>query len=124
MSRVFLLEDHASFRETLAIMIEHEPDLEVVGQAGSLAELRGVPRESWGEVDVALMDLLLSDGTSTEVIGLMREANPALSVLALTIVQDPEVLGWAQTMGADQVVSKEASIEEILGAVRRAAGRR
>jgi DNA-binding NarL/FixJ family response regulator len=124
MSRVFLLEDHASFRETLAIMIEHEPDLQVVGQAGSLAELRGVPRESWGEVDVALMDLLLSDGTSTEVIGLMREANPALSVLALTIVQDPEVLGWAQTMGADQVVSKEASIEEILGAVRRAAGRR
>ena len=59
MIRVLLLEDHASFRQALASIIEREPDVTVVAQAGSLAEARALlPLE----VDVAVVDLGLPDG--------------------------------------------------------------
>ena len=51
MIRVLLLEDHASFRQALASIIEREPDVTVVAQAGSLAEARALLPQ---EVDVLL----------------------------------------------------------------------
>ncbi len=40
-TRLLLVEDHVAFRESLVYLLEREPDLSVVGQAGSLAEARG-----------------------------------------------------------------------------------
>lgn len=119
MIRVFLLEDHSFFRQSLAFLLEREPNLEVVAQAGSLAEARTACSQIWSEIDIAIVDLLLPDGSGTELISEMREANPTLRVLALTIVQSPEALREAQTMGADEVISKAARMDETLGAVRR-----
>ena len=119
MIRVFLLEDHIFFRQSLAYLLEREQNLEVVAQAGSLAEARGTCSHIWSEIDIAIVDLLLPDGSGTELIREMRGANPTLRVLALTILQSPKALREAQTMGADEVVSKAAPMEETLGAVRR-----
>jgi DNA-binding NarL/FixJ family response regulator len=47
---------------------------------------------------VAIVDILLSDGAGMDLIGEMRETNPGIPVVALTIVQDPETLEWARTM--------------------------
>ena len=60
MIRVLLVEDHAAFREALAFLLGREPDLEVVAQAGSLAEARGA---LGGSLDVAVVDLGLPTGT-------------------------------------------------------------
>ncbi len=118
MSRVFLLEDHSWFREGLAIFLEQEADLEVVGEAGSLTEARDDVSEKAGELDLAVIDLMLPDGIGTDLIADLRRANPDLPVLVLTVAQGPDLYNWARKMGADEMMSKDASREEILGVIR------
>nr|MDP9479396.1 response regulator [Actinomycetota bacterium] len=59
MQRILLVEDHASFRQTLAFVFDRESEFEVVAQAGSLAEARQVIDGL--EVDLGVMDLSLPD---------------------------------------------------------------
>ena len=61
MSRVLLVDDHATFREPLAFMFDREPEFEVVAQAGSLEEALGVLEG----IDFAVVDLDLPDGDGT-----------------------------------------------------------
>ena len=113
-----MLEDHSWFRRALADMLEREPDLEVVGEAGTLEE---AGREVWDkarEIDLALIDLLLPDGIGTDLIRELRGAKPDLPVLVLTVARGPDLYSWVRSMGADEMISKDASVEEILAAVR------
>ena len=76
MIRLLLVDDHHSSRTPLAMVLDREPDLRVVAQAGSLAEAREAIEHLDGEVDLALLDLDLPDGTGTDLIGDLRAANP------------------------------------------------
>jgi two-component system, NarL family, response regulator DevR len=107
----FLLEDHDSFRRALAHLLEREPDIEIVGQAGSLQEAR----------DVTTVDLLLPDGIGTDFIREVHRARPELPVLVVTLVREKEVHDWARAMGATEVMTKDVAPEEIVAAVRRLA---
>ncbi|WP_166396341.1 response regulator [Rubrobacter marinus] len=118
MGRIFLLEDHSWFRRALADMLALEPDLEVVGEAGSLEEARRETRDRAKEIDLALVDLLLPDGIGTELIRDLRRTKPDLPVLVLTVARGPDLYSWVRSMGADEMISKDASVEEILTAVR------
>ena len=118
MSRVFLLEDHSWFRKALADLLEREPDLQVVGEAGSLSEARDDVMDMTQKIDLALIDLLLPDGIGTELIGDLRRINPKVPVLVLTIARGADLYSWVRSMGADEMISKDASLEEILAAVR------
>lgn len=119
MNRIFLLEDHSWFRKALAKLLERESDLEVVGEAGSVGEGRdAAASDKVQEIDLALIDLLLPDGIGTELIGDLRRANPDLPVLVLTVAQGPDLYNWVRKMGADEMISKDASVEEILTAIR------
>ena len=82
--RLLLVDDHAAFRLPLALILEREPDLMVVAQAGSLAEARAVLPEIAGRVDVALVDLHLPDGNGVEVVRDLRAANPRGQTIVLT----------------------------------------
>lgn len=118
MSRIFLLEDHSWFRQALARLLESEPDLEVVGEAGSVGEARDEALDKAQEIDLALIDLLLPDGIGTEVIQDLRTDKPDLPVLVLTVARGPDLYNWVRAMGADEMISKDASVDEILTAVR------
>ena len=118
MSRIFLLEDHSWFRQALANLLELEPDLEVVAEAGSLTEARDEVSDKAQEIDLALIDLLLPDGIGTDLIGDLRRDNPELPVLVLTVAKGLDLYTWVQSMGADEMISKDASVEEILAAIR------
>lgn len=123
MSRIFLLEDHSWFRQALARLLESEADLEVVGEAGSLTDARDDLSQKPNEVDLAIVDLLLPDGIGTELIGDLRRTNPDLPVLVLTVAQGPDLKTWVRAMGADEMISKDTSLEEILTAIRVLLGR-
>ncbi len=111
---MFLLEDHSWFRKALADLLGRQPDLEVVGEAGSLAEAR---REAQ-EIDLAVVDLLLPDGVGTELIRELRADGSEVPVLVLTAARGPDLRAWARSLGADEMISKDASVEEILAAMR------
>jgi len=118
MSRVFLLEDHSWFRRALAQLLELQEDLEVVGEAGSLGEAREGISEARGKIDLAIVDLLLPDGIGTDVIRDLRAAMPEVPVMVLTVARGPDLYAWVRSMGANEMISKDASVEEILAVVR------
>ena len=118
LARVFLLEDHSWFRKALAELLNRQPDLEVVGEAGSLSEARQEAAEKAQEIDLAIVDLLLPDGVGTELIGDLRANGPEVPVLVLTVAQGPDLYSWVRSMGADEMISKDASVDEILTAIR------
>lgn len=119
MQSVFLLEAHDTFRQSLAFILDREPDLEVVSEVGSLQEARNGAARWLPEVDVAIVGLLLPDGIGTELIGNLREAKPGLPVMVLTVLGERELHNWALKMGANEVITKDTSLEEILAGIRR-----
>ncbi|MBC8093315.1 MAG: response regulator transcription factor, partial [Pseudonocardia sp.] len=81
MIRVLIVDDHPVVRDGLRGVIEGEPDMEVVGEAGHGAE--ALARVSVG-VDVVLMDLRMPVMGGVEAIGALRRTAPGARVLVLT----------------------------------------
>ncbi|MCA1688578.1 MAG: response regulator transcription factor [Actinobacteria bacterium] len=119
MQRLLLVEDHASFRQTLALVFDQQPDFEVVAQAGSLGEARRIMRGR--EADLGVIDLGLPDGEGVELIEEMREANPHFAALVLTASLDRAEHARAVEAGAAGVLHKSADVDEIIDTTRRLA---
>jgi DNA-binding NarL/FixJ family response regulator len=115
--RVLLLDDHTSFRELLALRLAQEPDLAVVVEVGSLAEGRQAVGQV--EVDVALVDLDLPDGSGVELIRDLRQMNPQAQAVLLTASGDRHLHAEAIAAGASGVLNKTVGSAEIIGAIRR-----
>jgi DNA-binding NarL/FixJ family response regulator len=119
MKRALLVEDHAAFREALAKVLEWEAGFEKVPQAGSLSEALARAGLLDGNLDVAVVNLGLPDGDGADLISQMRGTEPDVPVLVLTLSQDPARHARALDAGAERVLTKDASIKEIVDAVRR-----
>jgi two-component system nitrate/nitrite response regulator NarL len=123
-SRLLLVDDHASFLEPLAFMFEREPDFAVVGEAGTLAEARGLLRELAGSgeaVDVAVVDMNLPDGEGAELVGDLRTLRPNCAVLILSAMANPENLARAVEAGSSGLMHKSVRLKEVIDAARRLA---
>ena len=115
---LLLVDDHAAFRLPLAMILEREPDLVVVAQAGSLAEARAVLAEVIERVDVALIELRLPDGDGMEIVRDVRMHYPRGRIVVLTAVIDRTHHARAIDAGAAAVLSKAAQPDEIVACVR------
>jgi DNA-binding NarL/FixJ family response regulator len=111
-----LVDDHADFRRLMTAMLARHPDLEVVAQAGSLAEAR--KHATAVKYDVVVLDLGLPDGNGVDLIGDVREFNAGAAVLILSASLHPTNLKRATEAGADEILDKLASSAEIVGAIR------
>jgi two-component system nitrate/nitrite response regulator NarL len=118
-TRILLVEDHASFRQALAFMFEREPEFEVVGQAGSVAEARKLPDESLKDAEVAVVDLALPDGDGLELIEHFSSTQPHIMTLVLSASLEPGRFARAIEAGAAGVLHKSTPIKNIVDAVRR-----
>jgi DNA-binding NarL/FixJ family response regulator len=116
--RILLVEDHAAFRSTLAILLEREPDMEVVAQAGSIAEAREALDRP---IDVAVIDLILPDADGTELIEELRRSKPGVCVLVLSATIEPGHTEELLRAGADAVLGKIEDYPMIVEQVRRLA---
>ncbi len=120
--RVFLLDDHEVVRRGLRDLLEAEPDIEVVGEAGTAES--GLNRMLVLRPDVGLLDVRLPDGDGVRVCREIRSALPGTACLMLTAYGDDQALLGAIMAGAAGYVTKQASGRELIGAVRAvAAGR-
>ena len=117
-TRVMLVDDHDSFRQPLAFMLEREPNLTVVAQAGSLAEARRI-LEGSPKVDIAVVDLNLPDGSGKDFITELVASNPNAKALVLTAFSERERIAQAIEVGAAGTLHKSSSIDDIVDAVRR-----
>jgi DNA-binding NarL/FixJ family response regulator len=117
MRRILLVEDHASFRQTLAFVFDQQPEFEVVAQAGTLAEARRAMEGS--EADLGVIDLTLPDGEGTELITELHETSPDFAALVLTASLDRTEHARAVEAGAAGVLHKSADVDTIIDTTRR-----
>jgi DNA-binding NarL/FixJ family response regulator len=113
------VDDHDSFRDPLAFMLEWEPDLAVVAQASTLAGARAVLEDAGLAVDVAMVDLELPDGSGVDFIGELHETWPQTLALVLSAYSDRVLLARAIEAGAAGVIHKSTPCAEIVDVVRR-----
>jgi DNA-binding NarL/FixJ family response regulator len=123
--KVMLVEDHAAFRQALTILLSNDPELEVVAQAGSLAEAReALDREGIeGGLDVAVLDLALPDGDGRELLGELRRSSPGVRIMVLSATVWVGEVEKLRRAGADVVFDKVRSYWTIAEDVRHLAGR-
>jgi DNA-binding NarL/FixJ family response regulator len=119
MTRVFLLDDHEVVRRGIHELLEAEEDLEVVGEASTVAE--ALARIPLTRPDVAILDVRLPDGDGIEVCRDIRSEMPEVACLMLTSFADDEALLGAVVAGASGYVLKQIRGTDLVGSVRRVA---
>ncbi|MDA3627214.1 response regulator transcription factor [Saccharopolyspora oryzae] len=116
--RVFVVDDHDVIRRGIAALVGAENDLELVGEAASVAEaLAWVPK---AEPHVAVLDVRLPDGNGVELCRELQSQLPALRCLMLTSFDDHDALMDAIMAGAAGFVLKGVVSQELVSAIRTA----
>jgi DNA-binding NarL/FixJ family response regulator len=114
--RVLIVDDHALFRRGLLMVLEQEPDIEVIGEASDGAE--AVKKAQELMPDVVLMDVRMPKRSGIEAAGEIKDLLPHAKILMLTISDDEGDLYEAIKAGASGYLLKEISIEEVADAIR------
>ena len=117
--RVLIVDDHEVLAGSLAHVLDAEPDLQVVGVAGTLE--RAESRVRTALPDVILLDHRLPDGDGVAAIGRFHALRSTARVVVLTASAADHVLVAAIEAGASGFLSKTRSLAEVTSAVRAAA---
>ena len=117
--KVFLLDDHEVVRRGLSELLGLEPDMVVVGEAGTTAE--ALHRLPAARPHVAVLDVRLPDGSGVEVAREIRSSMPEIHCLMLTSYADDEALFDAIMAGASGYVLKEIRGNDLVSAIRQVA---
>jgi DNA-binding NarL/FixJ family response regulator len=116
---VLIVDDHEVLSASLAVVLDAQPGLKVVGVAGTLARARGLMTST--APDVVLLDHRLPDGDGVAAIGELQALRPSAGIVVLTASAADHVLVAAIEAGAAGFVSKTRSLQEVTSAVRAAA---
>ena len=117
--RVLICDDHHVVAQGLAMVMDAEPDIEVVGVAGSVAEVRQMVVSR--RPQVVLMDYGLPDGDGVSATAAIKASQPDVQVIMLTSYVDEDILVAAIQAGCTGYVTKHKGAEELTAAVRLAA---
>jgi two-component system, NarL family, response regulator NreC len=115
---IIIADDHAVVRKGLRLLIDAEPGLRVVAEAGDVPET--VRKTRALRAGVLILDLNMPGGSSLEAIPQLREQAPMTAIVVLTMQNDPAFARKALQSGAAGFVLKEAADDELLEAIRQA----
>lgn len=119
--RVVLVEDNRAFRDAMKMVLELEPDLEVVATVDNGSEAGRVCAAE--RPDVVLLDYRLPGLDGVQATRAIRRAAPATSVLCLTASADRREIGDLLEAGVVACLTKDSDLNEIIAAIRDAAER-
>jgi two-component system response regulator DevR len=114
--RVFLVDDHEVVRRGVHDLLDAEPDIEVIGEAGTMDH--ALARGPALRPDVAVLDVRLPDGNGITVCRELRSRMPGLACLMLTSFDDDDALLDAIMAGAAGYVLKQIKGSDLVSAVR------
>ena len=118
MIRLLLVDDHEIVRRGLRELLESNADLTVTQQAGTL---EGALALDLSDVDVAVLDVRLPDGSGVDLCRSLRESYPQLNCLMLTSFADNEALNASVLAGAQGYVLKNVRGDDLVNSIRRVA---
>lgn len=114
--RIYIADDHAVLRSGLRLLMQSQPDMEVVGDAGNFSDvLSELPSLL---PDIVTLDLSMPEGLGLKAIAKIKKVSPGSRVVVLTMHDDPAYLRTALSMGVSGYVVKSAADTELLSAVR------
>lgn len=119
-TRLLLVDDHAVVRVGLRMLLEGEPDFEIIGEADTASE--AINQVAQLTPDVVLMDIGLPDLSGIDATREIKRLYPAVAIVALTIHEDEAYFFKMLEAGASGYVPKRAAPEELIDAIH-AAGR-
>lgn len=118
-TRVLIVDDHAVVRAGLRLLLDAEPDLETVGEAGDARQAVFEARST--NPDVILMDIVMPDQSGLDALPTLLHEHPGTKILILSMQDDPRYVREAFAAGASGYVLKEAVDTEVVGAIREVA---
>jgi DNA-binding NarL/FixJ family response regulator len=118
--RVLVVDDHAVFRRGLQMVLEQEPDIEVVGEAGDGTE--AVTMAANTAPDIVLLDVRMPKRGGIDACTAIKDAVPSVAIIMLTISDEEADLYDAIKAGAVGYLLKDIPIDEIATAVRAVRG--
>jgi two-component system response regulator NreC len=121
-TKVLIVDDHKLFRDALKVLINHQEDMEVVGEAQNGQEAIERTRELLP--DVILMDVKMPIMDGAEATGRILDELPSTKILALSIYADDEFMASMIRAGAVGYVLKGCDFAEIYAAIRKVADSR
>jgi len=110
------VDDQAVVRRGLTLLFGTEPDLRVCGQAARAAD--AISKMAKLRPDLAVVDLVLEEGESFDLITDLRRILPALKILVFSIYREPSYVVRAMRAGADDYVTKDEGAEEVIHVIR------
>jgi DNA-binding NarL/FixJ family response regulator len=116
MIRILVVDDHPIFREAVADLLATVPDMKVVGIAGTADQ--AATAAAANPPDVVLMDIHLPGANGVQATRSVLALVPSTAVLALTMVDDDDMVLAALAAGARGYLLKDATAEEVIAAVR------
>ncbi len=114
--KLVLADDHAVVRSGLKMLLQAQPDMEIVGEAASGMEALAQARRL--RPDVILMDIQMPGMNGIEATRQIKEANAETAVLALTMHEDDQYFFEMLQAGASGYVPKRAAPDELVRAIR------
>ena len=121
-ARLLIVDDHDLIRESTQLMLEGEPDLEVVGEAVNGRHALELCRQL--RPDLVLMDVRMPDMDGLTATRAIKEELPAIRVLVVTAYESEDYLREAASAGATDYILKDAERYQLLEAVHAALGER
>ncbi|ABG05546.1 two component transcriptional regulator, LuxR family [Rubrobacter xylanophilus DSM 9941] len=115
--RLIVVDDHDLIRAGFRLVLEQEPDFEVVGEASSGREAIELCRRL--RPDVVVMDLAMPGVDGLEATRRIKEEHPQVAVLVVTALEDPEYMLEALKAGAAGYVLKSSPLPRVISALRR-----
>jgi DNA-binding NarL/FixJ family response regulator len=117
-TKVLLADDHAVVRSGLKMVLEAQPDIEVVAEAGDGAE--AVQKALSGDVDLAVLDVAMPRMTGLQAVAELHRRRPDLRVLILSMYDNEQYFFEALKSGASGYVLKSAANRDLVEAIRSA----
>ncbi len=117
--KILLVDDHTLFRSGIKLLLQRNPEFEIVGEASD--GLEGVKRAKQLRPDVVLMDLNMTGLSGLEAMQLIVEDMPEVAVLMLTVSEEAEDLSTALKNGARGYLLKNIEADYLTQSIKRAA---
>jgi NarL family two-component system response regulator LiaR len=113
---VLVVDDHVVVRKGIKLMVNTEPDIQVVGEAKIGGDAANMVKRL--KPDVVIMDLVVSRENGITAISALKKHDPDVKIIVLTTFDDEQMVLAALSAGADGYLLKDADSEALLKAIQ------
>ncbi|MGE5185740.1 MAG: response regulator [Acidobacteriota bacterium] len=118
--RTVLIDDHPLFRQGLAASLRRDPEIDIIGEAGTAEEAVELARQT--SIDIAILDVLMPSASGLTIAHELVDLQPDCRILALSVIDEPGLIADMLRAGAGGYVLKTQPVDAIVDAIHQVVG--